>query len=248
MLQQTQAARVEPIFEAFVERFPTVTALAEAPRADVLRAWAGLGYHRRAVALHEAAARIVAEHGGRIPSDPVSLRALPGVGPYTSSAVASIAFGAPLAAVDTNVRRIVARSRLGAEPDEVPPATLAAEAQVACDPKDAGAWNQAMMDLGREVCRARPRCETCPLARGCAFLAAGREGRPSTRRQPAFEGSTRQVRGAVLAVLRTEDRATVAELARCTGHAVARVREALDGLTRDGVVEPGPRGTYRLPG
>jgi A/G-specific adenine glycosylase len=224
-----------------------VEALAEGSRADVVRAWEGLGYHRRAVALHAAAQRIVAEHGGRVPADPVALRSLPGIGSYTASAVASIAFGAPLAAVDTNVRRIVARSRLGAEPDEVAPAALAARAQEACDPNDPGAWNQAMMDLGREVCRTRPRCERCPLARACAFHAAGREGRPSTRRQPPFEGSMRQVRGDVLAVLRTDDRATVTRLARDTGHQVARVREALDGLTRDGVVEPGPRGTYRLP-
>jgi A/G-specific adenine glycosylase len=247
MLQQTQAARVEPIFEAFVDRFPTVQALAGASRADVVRAWEGLGYHRRAVALHEASRRIVAEHGGAVPSDPVVLRTLPGIGPYTASAVAAIAFGAPLAAVDTNVRRIVARSRLGAEPDEVPAATLGAEAQTACDPREPGAWNQAMMDLGREVCRTRPRCEVCPLAAACAFHAAGREGRPSGRRQPPFEGSIRQVRGAVLVTLRRRERATFAQLARDTGHPPDRLREALEGLARDGVVEPGPRGTYRLP-
>ncbi len=247
MLQQTQAARVEPIYGSFVERFPTVEVLAGASRADVVRAWEGLGYHRRAVALHAAAQAIVSHHGGQVPADPAALRSLPGIGPYTASAVASIAFGAPLAAVDTNVRRIVARSRLGAEPDEVAPTVLTALAQEACDPDDPGAWNQAMMDLGREVCRTHPRCGLCPLARACAFHAAGREGRPSTRRQPPFDGSLRQVRGAVLAILRREDRATATRLARDTGHPVARVREALDGLARDGVVEPGPRGTYRLP-
>ena len=247
MLQQTQAARVEPIFEAFMARFPTVRALAEAPRADVVRAWEGLGYHRRAVALHEAARTIMADHGGKVPRDAVALRALPGVGPYTASAVASIAFGAHLAAIDTNVRRIVARSRFGSEPDEVPPAELAAEAQASCDPADPGGWNQALMDLGREVCRTIPRCDVCPLEGLCVFRAAGRVGRPSSRRQPAFEGSLRQVRGAVLAVLRREEGATVARLVRDSGFADDRVREALDGLTRDGVVEAGPRGTYRLP-
>jgi A/G-specific adenine glycosylase len=199
------------------------------------------------VALHEASRRIVAEHAGAVPSDPAVLRTLPGIGPYTASAVAAIAFGAPLAAVDTNVRRIVARSRLGAEPDEVPAATLAAEAQTACDPREPGAWNQAMMDLGREVCRTRPRCEVCPLAGACAFRAAGREGRPSARRQPPFEGSVRQVRGAVLATLRRRERATLAQLARDTGHPPDRLREALEGLARDGVVEAAPRGSYRLP-
>lgn len=247
MLQQTQAARVEPIFEAFLARFPTVRALAEAPRADVVRAWEGLGYHRRAVALHEAARRIVVEHDGEVPSDPTALRALPGIGPYTASAVASIAFGAHVAAIDTNVRRIVARSRFGSEPDEVLPVDLAAEAQAACDPTDAGGWNQALMDLGREICRTTPRCDTCPLEGTCAFRAAGRVGRSSFRRRSVFEGSLRQVRGAVLAVLRRKDRATVARLARDSGFDDDRVREALDGLTRDGVVEAGPRGTYRLP-
>jgi A/G-specific adenine glycosylase len=120
MLQQTQASRVEPAFVAFCERFPTVEALAAASRADVLRAWAGLGYNRRAVRLHGAAREIVERHGGRVPPSLDVLRTLPGVGPYTASAIASIAFGAPVVAVDTNVRRIVARVAFGAEPDEVP--------------------------------------------------------------------------------------------------------------------------------
>jgi A/G-specific adenine glycosylase len=246
MLQQTQASRVEPVFEAFLERFPSADALATASRADVVRAWEGLGYHRRAVALHEAARAIVREHGGRVPSDPAALRALPGVGPYTASAVAAIAFGESVAAIDTNVRRIVARSRLGAEPDEVPASELAAEAQAACDPRDPGAWNQASMDLGRAICRPAPRCDACPLAPGCAFRAAGRTGRRSSRRQPPFEGSRRQARGGVVAVLRREDSATVAGLARESGFPETRVREALVGLVLDGIVEPAPRGSYRL--
>ena len=123
MLQQTQAARVKPIFEAFVARFPGVAALAAASRADVLRAWAGLGYNRRAVALHEAARAIVREHRGRVPNDVGALVRLPGMGPYTASAVASIGYGAPVAALDGNVRRVVARAVRGAEPDEVPSRT-----------------------------------------------------------------------------------------------------------------------------
>lgn len=246
MLQQTQASRVEPVFEAFLARFPTAEALATAPRADAVRAWEGLGYHRRAVALHGAAVAIVREHRGRVPRDVAALRALPGVGPYTASAIAAIAFGAPVAAIDTNVRRIVARSRLGAEPDEVPVATLATEAQTACDPDDPGGWNQALMDLGREVCRPTPRCDVCPLAHGCAFRASGRVGRPSSRRQPPFEGSRRQVRGAVLSVLRRSDRATAARIVRDTGFTSERVGEALDGLVLDGIVEPTSRASYRL--
>jgi A/G-specific adenine glycosylase len=199
------------------------------------------------VALHESARVIVRDHGGVVPRDPVALRALPGIGPYTASAVAAIAFGAPVAAVDTNVRRIVARARLGSEPDEVPAARLAQEAQAFCDPSDPGAWNQALMDLGRAVCRPAPRCDECPLARWCAFRAAGRVGRSSSRRQPAFEGSRRQVRGAVLAVLRARDRATLVRLVSETAFTQERVLEALEGLVGDGVVEATSRGSYRLP-
>src|SRR5438876_715357 len=119
MLQQTQAARVAPAFGRFVERFPTVRDLAAAPRAEVLRAWAGLGYNRRAVALSEAARAIVRDHSGRVPSDPAALQRLPGVGPYTAAAVASLAYGVPAPALDTNVRRVVARARVGTEPHEV---------------------------------------------------------------------------------------------------------------------------------
>jgi len=115
MLQQTQAARVEPMFRSFVRRFPTVASLAGASRADVLRAWAGLGYNRRAVHLHAAAQAVVLHHRGRVPTDVEALRSLPGVGPYTAAAVASIAGGAPVAALDVNVRRIVGRVGFGDE-------------------------------------------------------------------------------------------------------------------------------------
>src|SRR5262245_62460917 len=113
MLQQTQATRLASTYESFLERFPDVRTLAAAPRSAVLRAWDGLGYNRRAVSLSEAARRIVRDHGGRVPADPATLRALPGVGPYTAAAVASIGFGLPIAAVGTNVRRVVARAVRG---------------------------------------------------------------------------------------------------------------------------------------
>ena len=109
MLQQTQASRVEPAFRSFLRRFPSVSSLASASRAEVLRAWAGLGYNRRAVSLHRAAQAVVTTYGGRVPIDPAALRTLPGVGPYTAAAVASIVSGVPIAALDVNVRRIVAR-------------------------------------------------------------------------------------------------------------------------------------------
>jgi len=153
MLQQTQATRVAPAFRAFVARFPSVAALANASRRDVLAAWSGLGYNRRAVRLHEAARAIVAEHGGEVPRDPGALVALPGVGPYTASAVAAIAFRAPVPAVDTNVRRVVARAALGLEGFEAPASDVAGAASRWMRGSDPAEWNQAVMDLGRELCR-----------------------------------------------------------------------------------------------
>ncbi|HVF08157.1 MAG TPA: A/G-specific adenine glycosylase [Actinomycetota bacterium] len=236
MLQQTQAARVAPAFEAFMARFPDVRTLAAAPLGDVLRAWGRLGYPRRALALHRAAGEIVERYGAVVPRDPEALRTLAGVGDYTSAAIASLAYGRAVAAVDTNVRRIVARVEFGVEADEVSRRGVDGAAGRWLDPHRPGAWNQALMDLGREVCRPAPRCAVCPLRAWCAFAAAGRRGRPATRRQPPFEGSMRQVRGAVTAELRERSPRTIGGIARATGHSVARVVEAVRGLHGDGLV------------
>jgi A/G-specific adenine glycosylase len=246
MLQQTQASRVAPAFESFLDRFPSVQALAGASRADVVRAWGGLGYVRRAVALHEAARMIVRDRAGRVPTDVADLTALPGVGPYTASAVASIAFGATVAAIDTNVRRVTARYLRGVEPDEARAETLAADAQAWVHPVRPGDWNQALMDLGREFCRPSPRCDACPIAQGCRFASAGRRGRSSTRRQPPFEGSLRQVRGRVVATLRERPVASIPLLAQSAGCSEVRIDAAVEGLARDGIVSKDADGGVRL--
>lgn len=246
MLQQTQAGRAEPSFLSFLTRFPDVSTLAAASRADVLRAWSGLGYNRRAVALHEAARAIVRDHRGSVPRDVSALERLPGVGPYTASAVASIGHGEPVAAVDTNVRRICARVSHAAEPDEVPAAALAADVDRWLDRSDPGAWNQALMDLGRFVCRPAPRCDECPLSTACRFRRAGRTARPSGRRQPPFEGSARQIRGAVVRLLRERRWATEATIARRTGHPPRDVRSAVAALVAEGILERTPSGAARL--
>ena len=248
MLQQTQASRVVPAYRAFLRRFPTVRALAAASRRDVVASWDGLGYNRRAVALSEAARSIVGGHGGRVPSDPVALQRLPGVGPYTAAAVASIGFGARVPAVDTNVRRIVARVFLGVGADEASAEEVHALAKGWLDRNDPGAWNQALMDLGREVCRPRPLCEVCPLRPGCRFRVEGWEPRPAKRRQPPFEGSSRQVRGAVVSRLRRRAEATLAGLAGETGFPVGRVASAVAALAWDGLIEAGPAALAGRPG
>ncbi len=240
MLQQTQASRVAEAFPRFMTSYPTAEALAAASRAEVIRAWAGMGYHRRAVALHECARIIVHDHDGRVPGDVATLRALPGVGPYTAAAVASIAFGVAVAAVDTNVRKVMARVDHGAERDEIPEPQAAASASAWLDAVRPGDWNQALMTLGRSVCRTTPRCRECPLASVCLFRARGRAGRPSARTQPAFEGSMREVRGAVVAVLRAQSCITLGRLVRLCTHPPERVAEAVAGLVHDGVLAASP--------
>jgi A/G-specific adenine glycosylase len=251
MLQQTQATRVVPHYLAFLRRFPTVGALASAPRSEVIRAWAGLGYNRRAVALSESARAVVREHRGSVPAVPERLRQLPGVGSYTADAVASLAFGAAVPAIDTNVRRVVSRARLGLEIRQARPGDVRNAARSWIDRGDPGAWNQAIMDLGREVCRPAPRCGSCPIARTCA---SHRAGRVPTARQPrcragadAFEGSSRQLRGRIVAVLRDHGRTTVGAIAARLDLSPERVAEALAGLRADGLVAAGPAAVVGRP-
>ena len=221
MLQQTQVARVVPRYEAWVERWPDASALAAAPVSDVLRAWVGLGYNRRALRLREAAA-VVARDGW-----PEDLRTLPGVGPYTAAAVGAFAFGRDEVALDTNVRRVLARTG----------------GRLTLPPGGAGTFNNAVMDLGATVCTARrARCEACPLAcgwRGDDAHAAARAPRGDGRRV-AFEATDRYVRGRVVAAL-----AAGAPLPAEVGE--GRLERALRGLERDGLVVRGPGATVRLP-
>ena len=174
MLQQTQVQAVIPYFLRFLERWPTVAALAAADLDDVLAAWAGLGYYARARRLH-ACARVVADdHGGRFPEDEDGLRALPGVGAYTAGAIAAIAFDRPAAAVDGNVERVMARAYAIEEP--LPAAKAAIRARtLAMVPRDrSGDFAQALMDLGATVCTPRsPACGICPWRDGCAGRRAG---------------------------------------------------------------------------
>ena len=237
MLQQTQASRVAPAFRSFLRRFPTVRALAAAPRRDVVKGWSGLGYNRRAVRLSEAARAIVRDHGGRIPRDRTELLALPGVGPYTAAAVASMGFGEPVAVVDTNVRRVVARVHLGIDGHEASVRDVGALADAWLDRVDPATWNQAVMDLGREVCRPKPHCQVCPLARVCRFRRSGAVADRGPRRQGAFEGSSRQVRGAVVNALRSNPSLTSARLAAEVGFAPDRVERAVETLVFDGLLE-----------
>ena len=228
MLQQTQAPRVVPKWEAFLVSFPTPRACADASLGDVLRLWHGLGYPRRARHLHLAAQEIVDRHGGVVPDALDELLALPGVGAYTARAVLAFAYEQDVAVADTNIGRVLART--GGARLTTKGAQAAADALV---PRGEGwAWNQILMDLGATICRPTPICAECPIESSCRWR---RQGWPSpdpaigsagvSGKQSRFEGSDRQARGRVLAAL--VDRAEPAV------HFDQRI---LAGLVADGLV------------
>ncbi len=203
MLQQTPVARVVPAYHAWLGRWPGPAELAAASPADVLCQWDRLGYPRRALRLQAAAAAIVARHRSQVPTELDALLALPGVGEYTARAVAAFAHGQRAAVVDTNVRRVVVRWAEGrATAARLPLAAV--ERLLPADPAAAVLCSAALMELGAVVCTARaPRCSSCPLAADCAWRGAGYPpdaGPP--RRSQAWEGTVRQARGRILALLR----------------------------------------------
>jgi len=176
MLQQTQVATVIPYFERWLTRFPTLVTLAEASLSDVLKAWEGLGYYRRARLLHEGARVVVAQHGGVLPGTYEALLKLPGIGPYTAAAISSLAFGEPVLAVDGNVKRVAARLFRLAGDGKV--RVVEAHLGPHLPETDAGAFNEALMELGATVCTPRsPRCEACPVGAHCDAFRHGQVAR-----------------------------------------------------------------------
>ncbi len=241
MLQQTQASRIAERFPRFMAHFPTLGSLASAPAADVIAAWSGLGYNRRALALQRAAV-IIARDGW--PSDVAGLARLPGIGPYTARAVASLAFGTPVGVVDTNVRRWLLR-RFGG-PDDPRRLQLISDRLAAHGRGgQVAAWTHATMEFGATICRSRqPRCGACPIAAECP--SRGSATVVPLPRQPSLRGSDRAYRGATLRFLSASsglalrERQLIVELAR----AERRIGQPLDkagwarvlsGLERDGL-------------
>jgi A/G-specific adenine glycosylase len=267
MLQQTPVNRVLPAHARWLARWPSPPALAADPAGEAIREWGRLGYPRRALRLHATARIITADHEGNVPSSVEELRALPGVGSYTAAAIASFAFSQRHAVLDTNVRRVLARL-VGGSPGPSSASVSVAETRLAqsllpdASPV-AARWSVALMELGALVCVAgTPRCGECPLAAQCTWLGAGRPAadrpaagtgpgagtRAGASRTQRYEGTDRQCRGRILALLRG------------AGHPVPRVDfdpvwpdqvqldRALAGLVSDGLAEPVPGGAYTLPG
>lgn len=251
MLQQTPVARVIPKLDEFLTRWPTPAALAASPSGDAVRAWANLGYPRRALWLHACAVTIVEKFDGQVPSDVDDLLSLPGVGPYTARAIAVFAFGGHEPVVDTNIRRVIARHNQG-NADQGPPSTkrdLEAMAALLPTPDLSPAFNAGIMELGALICTARnPQCEICPIARTCAWKNAGYPEHvgPKKTVQKKYEGSDRQARGAVMKVLREAHRTvTTSELNDCWPDKV-QLGRAITGLLKDGLIELVADDSYQL--
>src|SRR5215467_5517638 len=231
--------------------WPASAALAADSPADAVRQWGRLGYPRRAVRLHAAARIIVEQHGGTVPSSVAALRALPGVGSYTAAAVASFAYGQRHAVLDTNVRRVLARLLSGAPRPAASPTTMEvklAESLLPAEPALAPRWSVAVMELGALVCTAdRPRCADCPVVTTCAWHRAGSPEAGQARRSQGYEGTDRQCRGRLLAILRDADEPVpAARLDAAWPDAQQRAR-ALASLVADGLAEPLPGNRYALP-
>jgi A/G-specific adenine glycosylase len=249
MLQQTPVSRVLPVYEAWLERWPTPAELAAEPRGEAVRAWGRLGYPRRALRLHGCAVAIIERHGGGVPDDYDALRALPGVGDYTAAAIASFAFGRSHAVLDTNVRRVLGRAVSGVE---FPGASVTrAEKDLATSlvpDQHPEVWAVAVMELGALVCTAAgPRCGSCPIRTQCAWHEAGRPpyaGPP--RRGQTYDGTDRQCRGRLLAVLRDSEGAVPRPRLEAAWADAAQRERALAGLIDDGLVV-GVEGGYTLP-
>jgi A/G-specific adenine glycosylase len=250
MLQQTPVARVLPAYAKWIERWPVPADLAAASPGDAVREWGRLGYPRRALRLHASAVACVERHRGQVPSALEELRALPGVGSYTAAAVAAFAYGMRVAVVDTNVRRVVARWLLG-----LPAAAAIPDADVTAllpsQPPAAVRTSIALMELGALVCVSRgPRCAACPLSASCRWLAAGAPTAEEAgiRHRPAqgYEGTDRQVRGRLLALLRDAEHALAAAVLDGAWPDDQQRERALASLLDDGLVVA-VSGGYALP-
>ncbi|UHJ57438.1 A/G-specific adenine glycosylase [Mycolicibacterium fortuitum] len=249
MLQQTPVSRVEPIWLAWIERWPTPSATAAAGSAEVLRAWGKLGYPRRAKRLHECAVVIAGEYDDEVPSDVDTLLTLPGVGAYTARAVACFAYSASVPVVDTNVRRVVTRVLHGQA--DAPARARDLDDVAALLPSDdtAPVFSAALMELGAVVCTSRaPQCGNCPLTR-CRWRTAGYPAATVAKRVQRYAGTDRQVRGKLLDVLRASSSpVTRAQLDVAWLTDTGQRDRALDSLLVDGLVEQTDDGLFALAG
>lgn len=258
MSQQTQIARVATALPAFLRRFPTLDSLAHATPGAVIRAWAGMGYNRRALQLCQAARVIVEQHGGRLPDEVALLATLPGIGPYTARAIAAFAFGARVTALDVNAGRVLGRVLTGhgraGDPGRPERAgTLQVVADALAPAGRAADWNHALMDLGATVCRVRPDCAACPVRGWCRYAASSCTTAPAPapprlraagRADPG--AARRRLRGRIVSELRRVPSDRWHVLQAEGGQTADELADALAALERDGLIERDARGAARL--
>lgn len=251
MSQQTPVARVAPQWQEWIERWPTPAAFAKASKAEVLRAWGKLGYPRRALRLHECAQAIVKRHDGAVPSDVDELLALPGIGAYTSRAVACFHFQQNVPVVDTNVRRVYGRAVTGQFLQPQPSAKeLGQVAEVTTGPR----CSAAFMELGALVCTAKsPKCDICPIRRTCQWQKLGcpqpseEDLSKAKKRVQKFTGTDRQVRGLLMDVLRAADDPVEKSQLDVVWPDAAQRSRALFSLVEDGLAVQTDAGKFHLP-
>jgi A/G-specific adenine glycosylase len=246
MLQQTQVSRVVEPWANFMKQFPTPSALAHAPLSEVLVAWQGLGFARRARFLHEAAAVMVRDFGARVPQSLAELRSLPGIGEYSAASIASFAYGEPVIVLDTNVARILSRAIAGRT---LSLSDLREVAGYFGELGESAVVNQSLLDFGAKFCRARPDCESCPARTSCAWKKVGGEDpAPNSAKvskpQSPFQGSRRQLRGQILKALHHGPLLERAVLKNVTD---PRTSEVLVELITEGMVQKHGR-SVRLAG
>lgn len=240
MLQQTPVSRVLPVWQTWLQRWPTPADLAAEPSREAVLAWGRLGYPRRALRLHASAQAIVRCHDGRVPGDVDALSALPGVGAYTAAAIASFAFGASVPVLDTNVRRVLTRLEL---PEAAPPAHLTkAERMRAQEYTDAAGakaarWAAAVMEFGALACLPRtPACASCPVSNQCSWRGAGYPASAVASRTQSWHGTSRQCRGQLLDIVRNSPEGLPVEALLSGWHDREQAADCLAGLVADGLV------------
>jgi A/G-specific adenine glycosylase len=252
MLQQTPVSRVLPAHTAWISRWPEPAALAAATPADAVRQWDRLGYPRRAVRLHASAELITSRSDGQVPASVAELRKLPGVGAYTAAAVASFAYGQREAVLDTNVRRVLARLVAGSYlpgPAQTTAEVRLAESLLPQDGRLAAQWSVGVMELGALICAARrPRCADCPVRSQCAWFGQGQSTAGARRATPRYEGSDRQARGRLLAVLRSATGPVLPVGLDAAWDDSGQRARALAALIDDGLVIGCPDGSLALSG
>jgi A/G-specific adenine glycosylase len=248
MLQQTQVDRVIPRWQAWIQRWPRPEDLAQDSVAEALRMWDRLGYRVGPAGCMHAAVAIRDAHGGLVPSAEADLLALPGIGPYTAAAVRAFAYGLPSVVLDTNVRRVIAGGRRPGQPRPPGRRCGASSAAALSDHGQSALWSAAVMELGALVCTAsRPACSSCPIAQPCAWRLSGYPAGPPPRRQAPYAGSDRQVRGLIMAAVRSSRSSVPRSVVEATWPVADQRDRALASLLADGLVEVTSSGRLRLP-